>query len=191
MKMRILLILGTLSYPAIASSQSLELFALTGAVQLLDDEGSLGVGAPIGGGIGFRSPHGWGVEAIVEGQNARRRFPAPNDVRFDSTVASGQARLLKHFRSGRTQPYAGGGFGVARIKSTYDYPAGCGFGSSTQYQCTTRDVHQRESTAGLLTGVAGVRIAAAPHVFVRPEFQFSRAGEHLRMGGTVAVGGAW
>jgi opacity protein-like surface antigen len=189
--MRILVLLTILSLPALASAQSLELFALTGAVQLWDDEGNLGVGIPIGGGVGFRSPRGWGVEALVEGQNAKRRFEPPSDVRFDSTVTSGRARLLKYFGTGRAQPYAGGGFGVTRIKSTYDYAAGCGFGPNNQFQCTSRDVHHRESTAGTLSGMAGVRIAAGQHLFVRPEFEVSRAGEHMRIGGTVAIGGSW
>jgi opacity protein-like surface antigen len=189
--MRILGLLLILLSPRLASAQSLELFAVTGAVQLWDDEGSLGVGVPIGGGVGFRSPHGWGIEALIEGQNASRRFESPSDVRFDSTVMSGRARLLKYFGTARAQPYAGGGLGVTRIKSTYDYPAGCGFGPNNQFQCTSRDVHRRDQTAGTLTGIAGVRIAVGSKLFVRPEFEFSRAGEHMRMGGTVAVGGSW
>lgn len=188
--MRILALLALFSFPALASAQSFEVFALTGAMQLWDDEGSLGVGAPIGGGVGFRSPHGWGVEALVDGQNAKRRFESPSDVRFDSTVTSARARLLKYFGAGRAQPYAGGGFGVTRITSTYDYPAGCGFGPDNRFQCTSRDVHQSQTTAGTLTAVAGLRVAAG-RLFVRPEFEFSRAGDHMRMGATVAVGGSW
>jgi hypothetical protein len=189
MKMRVLLILSALTLPAVASAQSLELFALTGVVQLWDDEGSLGSGVPVGGGVGFRSPHGWGVEAQVEGQKAARHFES--DVRFDSTVTAGRARILKYFGRGATQLYAGGGAGATRIRSTYDYPAGCGFGSNTQFQCTSRDVHERTSTSGTISCIFGVRIAAAPHLFVRPEFEVSRAGEHTRIGGTVAVGGSW
>jgi len=191
MKMRILILLAGLLFPALASAQSFELFALTGVVQLWDDEGNLGVGVPIGAGVGFRSPHGWGIEALVEGQNARRRFAFPSDVRFDSTVVAGRARLLKYFGSRRGQPYAGGGLGVTRIESTYDYPAGCGFGANNQFQCTTRDIHSRTSTSGTLTGIAGVRIAAGGRLFVRPEFELARAGEHLRTGGAVAVGASW
>lgn len=181
--------LSALTLPALASAQSLELFALTGVVQLWDDEGNLGSGAPIGGGVGFRSPHGWGLEAQVERQKAARHFES--GVRFDSTVAAARARILKYFGRGAAQLYAGGGAGVTQIRSTYDYPAGCGLGPDNRFQCTSRDVHERTSTSGTLSGIFGVRIAVGPHLFVRPEFEASRAGEHMRIGGTVAVGGSW
>ena len=187
--MRILLVLASLSFPSLASAQSLDLFVLTGVVQLWDDEGNLGSGFPLGGGVGFRSPHGWGVEALIEGQKAARHFES--DVRFDSTVTAGRARILKYFGEGTAQVYAGGGFGATRIKSTYDYPADCGFGPNTQFRCASRDVHERTSTSGTLSGVFGVRIAAGRHLFVRPEFEVSRAGEHMRLGGIVAAGGSW
>jgi hypothetical protein len=50
---------------------------------------------------------------------------------------------------------------------------------------------QSESTKGTLSGFAGVRIAAGNVLFVRPEFELSRAGEHMRIGGTVAIGASW
>lgn len=165
------------------------MFGATGAVRLLDDEGSLGLGAPFVGGVGFRSPHGWGIEALAEAQRADRRFSS--GVRFDSTVTAARARLLKYFRQGRTRPYAGGGLGVTRIRSTYDFPSGCGLGPNNQFACTGRDINRRTSTAGTFSGFTGVRIAAGGRLFIRPELEISRAGEHTRLGGTVAVGAAW
>ena len=94
-----------------------------------------------------------------------------------------RARLLKYFRDGRTQPYAGAGLGLTRIRSAYDYPADCTLTTSNQFQCTSRDVTRRTSTSGTLSGFAGVSIAAGRRLFLRPEFEISRAGEHLRMGG--------
>ena len=44
-------------------------------------------------------------------------------------------------------------------------------------------VFQRTSTAGTLGGFAGVRISAGNNLFVRPEFELSKSGEYLRMGG--------
>ena len=70
--MRIVVLLSVVLSPVLASAQSIELFATTGAVQLWDDEGNLGAGLPIGGGIGFKSPHGWGIELLAETQKARR-----------------------------------------------------------------------------------------------------------------------
>ena len=66
-----------------------------------------GSACPFGGGVGFKSPHGWGIEVLAEHQKAERSFSS--DVRFDSTVTAARARILKYFGNGRTQPYAGGG----------------------------------------------------------------------------------
>jgi opacity protein-like surface antigen len=174
--------------PAVASAQSLELFATTGIVQVWDDEGNIGAGAPIGGGIGFKSPHGWGIELLAETQKATRNFDS--DVHVNSTVTAGRARVTKYFGGGRTQPYAGGGLGVTRVESTRDSPAGCALVNNV-FTCTRRDVFQSASTSGTLAGFAGVRIPAGHLMFVRPEFEISKAAEHIRLGGTIAVGASW
>lgn len=188
MTIRIISLAVLILFPALASAQSLEVFALTGVVQVWDDEGNIGTGVPLGAGVGFRSPHGWGVEALVETQKATRDFDS--DVHFDSTVTAGRARIMKYFGGGRTQPYAGGGLGVTRIESTRDSPAGCALVNNV-FTCTRRDVFHSTSTSGTLSGFAGVRIPVGPALFIRPEFEISKAGEHIRMGGIVAIGGTW
>jgi opacity protein-like surface antigen len=174
--------------PVLAAAQSIEVFTTIGAVQVWDDEGSLGVGVPIGGGIGFKSPHGWGIELLAETQRAERKFDS--DVHFDSTVSAGRARILKYFGDGRAQPYAGGGLGVTRVTTARDSPAECSL-TNNVFRCTSRDIVRSKSTAGTLAGFAGMRIAATNVMFVRPEFELSRAGEHIRIGGTVAIGASW
>jgi opacity protein-like surface antigen len=174
--------------PTLASAQSLEVFAMTGAVQLWDDESSLGIGVPIGGGVGFRSPHGWGVEALAETQQAVRDYDS--GVRFDSTVTAVRGRILKYFGSGGTQPYAGAGLGAMRVNTTREAPTGCAHVNNV-FTCTGREVFESDSTNGTLSGFAGLRISAGRVLFVRPEFEVSKAGEHMRIGGTVAVGASW
>lgn len=188
MTVRVFGLMALILSPALSSAQSLEIFATTGVVQLWDDEGNLGIGVPIGGGVGFRSPHGWGVEVLAETQKAERNFSG--DVRFDSTVTAGRARILKYFGSGRAQPYAGGGLGMTRVESTRDSPAGCSLVNNV-FTCTSRNIFHSSYTAGTLSGFAGLRIAAGHVMFVRPEFEISKAGEHVRIGGTVAVGASW
>ena len=188
MTMRLLAIALVVSVPALASAQSVEIFATTGVVQLWEDEGNIGTGVPLGGGIGFKWPRGWGIEALAETQKATRDFDS--GVRFDSTVTAARARLIKYFGSGRTQPYAGAGVGVTRIESTRESPVGCALVNNV-FTCTGRDIFQSESTAGTWSGFAGLRIGAGRVLFVRPEFEFSMAGEHVRMGGVVAVGASW
>jgi opacity protein-like surface antigen len=189
MTVRILTIFAlVLSVPALASAQSVEVLATTGVVHLWDDEGSIGIGVPIGGGVGLKWPSGWGIEALADTQKATRDFDS--GVRFDSTVAAARARLIRYFRSGRTQPYAGAGFGVTHVESTRESPVGCALVNNV-FTCTGRDISQSESTAGTWSGFAGLRIVAGGVVFLRPEFEFSMAGEHVRMGGVVAIGASW
>lgn len=188
MAVRTFLIALVLSIPAHASAQSFEVFATTGVVQLWDDEGNIGAGVPIGGGVGFKWPGGWGIEALAETQKATRDFDS--GVRFDSTVTAARARLIRYFGSGRTQPYAGAGFGVTHIESTRESPSGCALVNNV-FTCTGSDIFQSESTAGTWSGFAGLRISAGRVLFARPEFEFSMAGEHVRMGGVVAIGASW
>ena len=174
--------------PAPAFAQSVEVFAITGVVQLWDDEGNLGAGVPIGGGVGFKWPHGWGIEVLAETQKARRSFDS--DVQFDSTVTAARARFIKYFGGGPAQWYTGGGLGATRVESTRNYPSGCQLVNNV-FTCTSRDIFESTSTAGTFSGFAGMRVAAGSRMFVRPEFEWSMAGEHMRIGGTVTVGASW
>jgi opacity protein-like surface antigen len=187
--MRIFFLLGVLILVSVPTfAQSIDVFAITGVVRVWDDEGNIGVGMPIGGGVGFRSPHGWGLEALAETQKAERNYDS--GVRFDSTVTAARGRIMKYFGSGRTQPYAGAGLGVTRVKSMRESPSDCAFVNNV-FTCAGRDIFRSESTKGTISGFAGVRIAAGNVLFVRPEFELSRAGEHMRLGGTVAIGASW
>jgi len=178
--MRVLLLLllaAIILTPTFASAQTIEVFGITGGAQVWDDEGNIGFGVPFGGGVGFRTPGGWGVEGLVEGQKAERSFTS--GVRFDSTLTSGRGRILKYFGTGRTQFYTGGGLGISRIASTRTEPVGFG------------GVFSRTVNSGSVSGFAGLRIPAGTRMFVRPEFEISRAGEHVRIGGNVAIGLGW
>jgi opacity protein-like surface antigen len=190
--MRVLGFVAAVIFPALASAQttSVEVFGTTGIVTLWDDESKLGTGASFGVGAGVRLPSRIGIEVLVERHETHRRFEFPSDVRFDSDVIAARVRLAKYFFT-RVQPYVGGGFGVAQIKSVYDSPADCGFGASNQFQCLSRDIRTRTTTSPTLSAFGGVRFAAGQNLFVRPEFEFLTAKEHLRLAGTVAVGWGW
>ena len=172
-----LLLAAIILTPVFASAQTIELFGITGGTQVWDDEGNIGFGVPFGAGIGFRTSTGWGVEGLFEGQKAERNFTS--GVRFDSNLTSARGRVLKYFGTGRTQFYTGGGLGISKIATTRTEPAGFG------------GVFSRTVNAGSVSGFVGLRIPVGTRVFVRPEFEISRAGEHLRMGGNVAIGLGW
>lgn len=174
--------------PALASAQAFEIFATTGHAQLWNDESRLGGGIPFGGGVGIRLPVGVGVEAIGEASQHARRFDS--DVRFDADAIGFKVRVLKYFGRAGVQPYVGGGFGLTKFESVFDYPV-CNFGVNNQFQCPTRDVHTSKTTSPTLSGFAGARIPVGRTMFVRPEAEFSSGGEHMGIGGRVAVGVGW
>jgi hypothetical protein len=152
-----------------------EIFLRGGPVALWHDEGRIGNGLSIGGGAGIRLIHGIAIEAIGKRHAADRNFSS--GVSFRSTVIGATTRVLKYVGTSRAQPYAGGGAGIMRIKTLSEFP---GF-----------PTNERRTTAGSLSGLTGVRIAAGPRGFLRPEVELLRAGEHLRIGGSVLAGLNW
>jgi outer membrane protein with beta-barrel domain len=164
-------------FPAVLSAQttSPEVFVRAGLVKLWDDEGNLGTGPSIGGGVGIRLPHGIAIEGLVERHSNDRNFSS--GVVFKSTAAGVVGRVVKYIGPSHTRPYFGGGAGVARIRTMSRFP---GFPRN-----------DRTTTSRTLAGFAGIRFDAGRHLFLRPEFELSHAGEHLRIGGSLAAGFGW
>jgi opacity protein-like surface antigen len=176
--MRHAALLVILLFPAVLSAQtttSPEIFVRAGLVKLWDDEGNIGIGPSIAGGAGIRLPHGVGIEGLVERHTNERHFSS--GVTFDSTVVGAVGRIVKYVGRSRTQPYFGGGAGMTRVRTISQFP---GF-----------PTNDRTTTSRTFTGFAGIRFDAGRRVFVRPEFEVSQAGEHLRIGGSVAAGFGW
>ena len=167
-----------LLFPSLLSAQSThshQIFVRAGVVNLWDDEGRIGSGPSIGGGAGIRLVHGIGIEGLVERHVTDRHFSS--GVSFRSTVVAAAARVVKYVGTSLAQPYAGGAVGVARIKTFSEFP---GFPNN-----------ERRVTSGTVSGFTGVRIAAGRGAVLRPEVELLRAGEHLRIAGSVMAGVAW
>ncbi|MCM3878623.1 MAG: porin family protein [Vicinamibacterales bacterium] len=176
--MRHLTFLAILLFPALLSAQtttSPEIFVRAGLVKLWDDEGNLGTGPSFGGGAGIRLPIGIGIEVIAEHHNNDRDFSS--GATFHSTATSVMGRVAKYVGASRTQPYFGGSLGVLQVRTVSQFPG--------------QPTNDRTTTSAAFGGFTGVRFAAGRHVFVRPEFELSFAGEHFRMGGSVAAGYSW
>jgi hypothetical protein len=90
---------------------------------------------------------------------------------------SGVGRIIKYVGRSGTQPYFGGAAGVTRVKTISQFPGLPG--------------NERTTTSRTLAGFAGIRFDAGRGVFVRPEFEVSQAGEHLRIGGALTAGVGW
>lgn len=144
-------------------------------MKLWDDEGNLGIGPSIGGGAGIKLPHNIGIEGLVERHTNDRHFSS--GVTFNSTVAGTVGRIIKYVGTSRMQPYFGGGAGITRVRTMSQFP---GFPRN-----------DRTTASRTLSGFAGMRFDTGRRVFVRPEFELSQAGEHLRIGGSLAAGLGW
>ncbi len=172
--MRYLILFGALVFPTAlyAQSPTIEIFGRAGLVQLWDDEGNIGTGPSIGGGLGVRFPVGVGIEGLFERHTNDRNFSS--GVSFNSEATTGSLRVAKYFGGGGAKFYAGGAIGTSRITTRGQFP---GLPQS-----------ERQTTSTLVGGFAGVRIPMGPKAFARPEIEFSRAGEHLRIAGSFAIG---
>ena len=138
---------------------------------------------PIGGGVGFKWPGGWGIEVLAETQKRTRDFDS--GVRFDSTVTAARARLIRYFGSGRTQPYAG-----ARLwRDAHRVDARVTFrlraGQQRVYLHGQRHLSKRVDGGHMERLRRSGQSAQAARRSRAPEFEFSMAGEHIRMGGVV------
>jgi hypothetical protein len=68
---------------------------------------------------------------------------------------------------------------------------GAGAGIKLPHNLGIEGLVDRTTTSRTLSGFVGIRFAARRRVFLRPEFELSQAGEHLRIGGSVAAGVGW
>ena len=81
---------------------------------------------------------------------------------------------------------------MTKVKSTFDYPSNCRLTENHQFECLSRDIVRRHMTSPGYSGFGGVRIRAAKGFFVRPEFEFSVAGDYIvRMTARVSAGVGW
>jgi hypothetical protein len=157
--MRRLLVLLALGVPLIAQQPGrADIFGLIGLGKVYDDEGSLGSGVNLGGGIGYRLRKRLGVEAEVNAFRSERDFGAfPPPFRFSGFQVMGNA--LSHFGPPRAQFYILGGLGVMGVRNR------------------NRDV--ADTQFGIGFGV-GMKIFASEHIYIRPDLRiFGRGGSNL------------
>jgi hypothetical protein len=151
-----MLILGV---PLIAQQPGkTDVFGLIGLGKVYDDEGSLGSGLNLGGGVGYRLRKRLGVEAEVNGFRSERDFVSSlSPFRHSGFQVMGNA--LSHFGPPRAQFYILGGLGVMGVRN------------------------RRRDVADTLFGIgfgAGMKIFASEHIYIRPDLRiFGRGGSNL------------
>ena len=88
-----------------------ELFGTLGYGGTWDDEGGVGRGLDIGGGLGVRATRKLGFEGSVNRITHVREFNS-SPVRFEGTAVFAGANALYHFSESKAQPYVIGGVGM-------------------------------------------------------------------------------
>ena len=136
-----LLLVSALSLPA----QKREVFGAIGAAKAYDDEGGVGTGVPIAGGLGYRLSPKWGVLGEIHRMHHKREigFDIPP---FEGTGIFATANLLRYLSSGTVQPYVSFGGGLVH----YDGRSGSDTGTALAFG-------------------GGVRGFIRPYLSVRPE----------------------
>jgi opacity protein-like surface antigen len=131
-----------------------EVFGSIGGGKTYDDEGSLGKGLDIGGGVGFRLTPRFGVEGQVNRIDYQRDFDS--GVRFEGTAVFTTANVVYHFSTSRAQPYVVGGVGFVHHENRSQFPGD--------------DFLPKRTANGFATNFgAGVKIFLSKNFSLRPE----------------------
>ncbi|HXV61617.1 MAG TPA: outer membrane beta-barrel protein [Vicinamibacteria bacterium] len=140
-----------------------ELFAGIGASRVGGDEGSLGNGPYLLGGVGFRLATRASVEVdAFRAQHEREIAGGP----LEGTATGVFGNVVYHFSEGRTQVFVTGSAGLLRSETTHTYPVG---GTPTTFRS--------EENGFAWGGGGGVKIFLTPRFSLRPQFRlvFSEA----------------
>lgn len=97
-----------------------EVFGSIGGGKAYDDEGSIGKGLDIGGGVAFRLTPKFAIEAEVNRMEYERNFSS--GVRFAGNAVFTTANLLYHFSTSKAQPYVIGGVGFVHHENRSRFP---------------------------------------------------------------------
>lgn len=133
-----------------------EVFGHLGGGKTYDDEGSLGNGFDIGGGVGFRLTPKFGVEGQVNRIAYKRDFSS--GVRFAGTAVFTTANVLYHFSRSQAQPYVVGGVGFVHHENRSRFPE-------------DSFLPKRTSNGFAKNFGAGVKIFLSKNFSLRPEFR--------------------
>ena len=158
-----------------------EVFAGAGVARVGGDEGSLGKGACLVAGFGFRLAARASVEVdLMRAQHERNIAGGP----LEGTATGVFGDVVYHLAEGRTQVFVLGSAGLLNSKTTHTYsPSG---GAAITFRS--------EDNNFAWGGGAGVKIFLKPHLSLRPQFRivFSEATGVMGLAAvSVAMGYHW
>jgi opacity protein-like surface antigen len=161
-----------------------EVFGSVGGGKAFDDEGGLGSGVDVGGGVGFRITPRFAVEGQVNRIHHKRDFSS--GVRFEGIALFTTASVLYHFSDEKAQPYVLAGLGFVNYENRSRFPEDT--------------VLPKRTSTGFATNFGtGVKLFLNQRVSIRPEFRVffgDTAGSGVEprfctLRGSVAVSYHW
>ncbi len=163
-----------------------ELFGSLGGSAVFDDEGKIGSGLDVGGGISYRITPKLAIEGQFNRIAFERDFGGFSPVRFKGRNLFGTASLVYHFRTAQVQPYVLAGGGFVNHEFSVELPPFPSF-------------VERGSNGGAVNVGTGVKVFVNQSVSIRPEFRllvgfpndFGLAPPISEWRGSVAVGFHW
>ncbi len=177
---RVFVLLATSHAAAQGPAHRGEVFGAVGVSRMGGDEGSLGSGPHVLGGVGVRLAPKAPIELdVMRAQHERDIAGGP--LRGTATGLFGNG--VYHVSEGRTQVFVMGSVGFLRSETTHTYPFG---GTPTTF--TSDDI------GFAWGGGAGLKIFLTPRFSVRPQFRlvFSEATGVMGLAaGSIGVGYRW
>ena len=170
------LIMTATAGTAVAQEYKGEVYGNFGYGAVWADDGSLGNGAVVGGGIGYRFSRRWGVAVDFSRHAHHRDFSWDGIVnKWDGHSLILNGSLVCHFRpESRTQPYLRFGLSYAYQEQNEFYRE-----TPSAFLRQLGDSEVREETfhatnnyLGLDLG-AGVKIFVAERISIKPEFRYA------------------
>jgi hypothetical protein len=185
----LILFIGTLSRPAWAQSSTngVMVFGQASPVQLWDDEGSIGTGLGIGGGVNLPLSDSWNLRGRVIRSQNERNFG--NGVVFENSSTRYAAELLWELGDSRYAPYFGAGVGA------FSFDHRTEFGPDPRAPVQRPTAVQRFSSSGtelMYGGIAGITAVSAGRFRLQPEFSmWLSQGWFVQMEYAVVAGWQW
>jgi Outer membrane protein beta-barrel domain len=147
------------SPPSVSASTPVAVTITAGRGSTWDDEGSIGRGTAVGGGVEWRFRPRWSAGGEVGRLGHDRDTPG---LRFSGRTVFATANIAYHFAVRGVSPYVGGGFGGA----FYNGELVNRFGASPQ-------TIQRSSASTVGYGTAGVEVPIGDRFALSPEMRIS------------------
>ncbi|HSF17594.1 MAG TPA: outer membrane beta-barrel protein [Vicinamibacteria bacterium] len=174
------ILLASAQAAATGSANRGELFAGIGASRVGSDEGSLGSGPYVLGGVGFRLATRASVEVdAFRAQHEREIAGGP----LEGTATGVLGNVVYRFSEGRTQVFVMGSAGLLRSETTHTYPVR---GTLTTFRS--------EDNGFAWGGGGGVKIFLTPRFSLRPQLRlvFSEATGVMGLAAaSIGIGYHW